>query len=191
MTALHQFVSTNFQNSNFSMGDVISLAGKVAFEASFPCQKVAWSFGRGVCTTSTTETPEGPGGDINTLAGLQPFLTRFNLTTNEMAVLVAGSHGVSGAHAAVNDNGFGTFQMAVIASGVDWIRKSISSTWTPTNSTAGKTQFIDLSTLPKVAGPPGGGGPAAIGRLPSDLVFFPSTLQNQVKDIQWILSNCG
>lgn len=150
------------------MGDVISLAGKIAVEAAFPCIQVPWSFGRGVCTTAKTETAQGPSGAINSFAGYQPFLNRYNLTANEMGVLISGSHGIAGSQANVSDSGFGTFFFSSVTSGVGWIKRSIGG-WKLENSAAGNLQFTGND--------PHSSNNAIVGRMPSDMVFFPTTLQ--------------
>jgi catalase (peroxidase I) len=164
---LRDFVSKTFPTTNFTFGDVISLAGKVAIETAYPCMQIKWRYGRSQCK-STDEKPMGPKGSFNTTEQFQPFVTRYGLTLKEIAILTAGSHGISGAAADVENSKFGTFDFSNENSGKTWIFNTISKDWKQTLSSLGEIQY-ETKISPN----------ETLMRLPSDLLFFPSKL-NQI-----------
>lgn len=164
VSSLRDFVTKTFPSTNFTFGDVISLAGKVAVESAYPCMQIPWRYGRSECK-STDEKPAGPSGSFNTTEQFQPFITRYGLTLKEIAILTAGSHGISGAAADVENSKFGTFDFSNVNSGKEWIVNSISKEWKQTISSAGEIQYeTPLSANETMM------------RLPSDMLFFPSVL---------------
>lgn len=160
---LNSFVISEFKSVNFTFGDVISLAGKVAIETAYPCMQIKWRFGRSECS-STNEEESGPPGTIDSLSKFQPYLNRYGLTAKEMAILTAGSHGLAKAAADVENSGFGTFDFASVHSGKDWIVKTFENIWHSSNSSKDKLQYE--TTI----------GNETFMRLSSDLVFFPSVV---------------
>lgn len=164
---LVDYVRQEFPNVPFTTGDIISFGGKVAMEVTYPCMKIKWSFGRPECKNASEESLIGPLGNISTLNQFQPVLTRFNFSAREMAVLTAGSHGIATAAAALENSGFGDFDFANINSGKDWIEKSTKSKWREVINENNQTQYLTDDY-----------GDQSLGRLPSDMVFFPRTLQS-------------
>lgn len=159
---LQSHVINNFPNANFTFGDVISLAGKVAVETAYPCMQIKWRYGRTECS-NVDEVASGPSGKINTLEQYQPFLNRYGLTAQEMAILTAGSHGLSAAAADVENSGFGTFDFSNVYSGKQWIINTLKFNWVQNTSSAGNIQYVTYLE-----------NDTTFMRLPSDLVFFPS-----------------
>jgi hypothetical protein len=162
---LKKFVETRFPNVAFSSGDIISLAGKVAIEAAYPCLTIKWSFGRPSCTQNEIES--GPGPEINTLAKMRPFLKRYGLTLTEMATLTTGAHAVAGSRNTAATSGIFSFTFAKVTSGVDFIKKTVRA-----------KQMIDFGTwFGNFAGSPTSTFPdLTFGRFPSDMMFFPDTV---------------
>jgi hypothetical protein len=160
---LNSFVTSEFKSVNFTFGDVISLAGKVAIETAYPCVQIKWRFGRSECS-STNEEESGPPGTIDSLGKFEPFLNRYGLTAKEMAILTAGSHGLAKAAADVENSGFGTFDFGSVHSGKDWIFKTFENVWHGSNSSNDKFQYE--TTI----------GNETFMRLSSDMVFFPSVV---------------
>ena len=164
VSSLRDFVTKTFPSTNFTFGDVISLAGKVAVESAYPCMQISWRYGRSECK-STYEKPSGPSGSFNTTEQFRPFVTRYGLTLKEIAILTAGSHGISGAAADVENSKFGTFDFSNVNSGKEWIVNSISKEWKRTLSSAGEIQYETKLSANET-----------MMRLPSDMLFFPSVL---------------
>ena len=163
---LQAFVLQNFPNISFSMGDVISLTGKVCIESAYPCVHVPWMYGRKACLIAN-ETEAGTNGGIDTLASFSPFLVRYNLSALEMAILTAGTHGLKEAGAFANNTGFGTLNFAQETSGKVWLQKTLNNNWTGCVSDGQLFQYcaFDLEYN------------TTIMRLPSDMVFFPSVIE--------------
>lgn len=158
ISQLSAFVTSRFPTTPYSFGDVISLAGKVAVETAFPCINIPWKFGRSTCA-SISNPGAIPMGQISTVAEVTPFLNRYGLSQQELAVLLAGAHGIKGANAVVQDSGFG-FRNTVFAdvnSGLQWIIVTVGP-WGSVTAPNGFLQFIDRFFL----------------RLPIDFLFFPS-----------------
>ena len=158
--SLQKFVTSKFPTTNFTFGDVVTLAGKVAFETAYPCIQIKWRFGRSQCT-GQNEQEGGASGSVNSLSQFQPFLTRYGLSAQEMAILTAGAHGLATSSAHIGVSGFGNFDFAEVNSGKDWILQTINTGWKAIQSSAGNLQFLSRSNLL---------------RLPSDLVFFPDVV---------------
>ena len=159
MQQLSAFVATSFPSTSFAFGDVVSLAGKVAVETAYPCMQIKWSFGRKSC--SITGAPGAiPAGNITHLSELQPFLKRYGLSAEEMAILIAGAHGINGAKATTQNSGFGTQIFAGKNSGQNWIDLTFKLPWLATPSGFFANDPFPLS-------PP-------IMRLPIDMLFFPT-----------------
>lgn len=163
VSKLNDFVKLNFPNVSFTFGDVISLSGKVAIETAYPCVQIKWRFGRYECS-SLKEEESGPGGNIDSLSKFEPFLNRYGLSAKEMAILTAGSHGLAKAAADVENSGFGTFDFSSVHSGKDWIEKTFTNEWNPSNSSVNRFQYQSVIKN------------ETFMRLSSDLVFFPSVV---------------
>ena len=131
---------------------------------------IPWRYGRRQCLVPN-ETQAGTNGTINSLAIFDPFLQRYNLSALEMAILTAGTHGLSGAGACANNTGFGTLNFVADASlslGQAWILKTFQSNWTACLSDHGLFQFCAFDPQSNTT----------LMRLPSDMVFFPSVIQS-------------
>jgi Peroxidase len=156
---LAKYVKRQFPHSAFSFGDVISLAGKVAVETAYPCVNVRWRFGRSRCPTIANPGPFPDGSSI-TMNEIHPFLVQYGFTPQEMAILIAGAHGMAFAAATPENSGFGTETdtfFATINSGKDWIVRTMGH-WNTMRSPDGLPQLISGNLM----------------RLPIDLLFFPS-----------------
>ena len=143
------------------IGDIVSLAGKVAIEKAFPCIKIAWEFGRKSCIDM--EQPTGPGPMISTLAELKPFTDRYGMTPTEMAILTNGAHGIANAINNQKTSGIFSFKFATKSNGTDFIKGCANNQW---------RFFVDwFGTGEDVFSGSG------IGRFVSDMMFFPTTLK--------------
>ena len=166
---LANFVKTNFPQTDFAFGDVISLAGKVSIESSYPCVQIAWKFGRKPCTSD--EPQRGPGGHLQTLQMYQPFLARYGFSVDDFAVLTAGAHGLAHGRASNANTGYGdsTFSSHQRSSGKQWIIDTLNMAWKLTSAKSGKPQFINEKNL----------------RVPSDMAFFPKIIQKVAPDFMF------
>jgi catalase (peroxidase I) len=153
-------------NPTFSMGDLLSFAGKIAMEETAPCLKLKWRYGRGNCDDPLSEISNAPNGTIDTLEKYTPFLDRYNFTAKEMAILTAGTHGIATAAAAPENSGFGPFDFTLTNSGQDWIKNTIEGEWEESLSEKNQKQYTARF------------GASTFMRLPSDFVFFPKKLQS-------------
>jgi hypothetical protein len=161
MKELAKAISRNDELSgiHLTLGDIVSMAGKVAIEMSFPCVRPDWSGGRKMCDSSPTSNI-GPPGSIDSRASLSPFLERYGMTDQEMAVLTIGAHAVKNSHVADlfynGENSGPKFIAETVA--VEWI-------FTELGDDAGGDGYQNET----------------IGRLKSDMMFLPSAVQ-RVKD---------
>lgn len=154
-----EYVKRKFPHAHYSFGDVLSLAGKVAVETAYPCMNIPWRFGRSRCPSVENPGPF-PDGSTITMNEINPFLHQYGLSPQEMAILIAGSHGIAHAAADPDNAGFGTktgTPFALVNSGKDWILKTVGH-WDAVKSPLGFPQLIYENLL----------------RLPIDLLFFPS-----------------
>ena len=158
--ALKAFVEKSFPKVLFSSGDIISLAGKVAYEKVNPCVQIQWSFGRKSCAANEIES--GPGPLIDSLPKMTPFLTRYGLTSTEMATLTSGAHAIAGAENNQATSGITSFTFAKVTSGVDFIKKTVSEPMSFFGTWYGNFG----PTFPR----------GTFGRFPSDMLFFPDTV---------------
>jgi hypothetical protein len=145
-------------NLSYSDGDIISMAGKVAIEQSF-CVYIPWRGGRPSCTQ--TEPEAGPMGNIQTMAGLQPFLDRYNFTANEMAILIAGAHAVKGARGRLSSPE--PMFLSTVNSGTTWIKDTFAVVWA----------YFGTREDPGFRG-------RGILRLPIDMLFFPRSVRETI-----------
>jgi catalase (peroxidase I) len=162
---LVNYVAEQFPNVPFTTGDVFSFAGKVALEVAYPCMKINWRYGRNNCL-ETTEAEIGPSGNISSLAQMQPFLARYNFTAKEMGILTAGTHSLATSAASPENSGWGPIDFSFANNGRAWIEKSFKNSWELQVNEKNKTQYVS-----KFNG-------KELGRLPSDMLFFPSVLSN-------------
>jgi hypothetical protein len=160
-------VTSAFPDIPFS--DIVSMAGKVAIEEAF-CIRVKWRAGRGHCKQEEIE--RGPEGSIATLSELSPFLKRYSLSPREMAILLAGGHGLKDA---VVVTPTGDSPMALQNSGAQWITETVEeAVWIYYDHSPGfEPVFI---------------GSNGVARLPVDMVssyflkqkvFFPTVLKDK------------
>lgn len=165
------------------MGDILSLAGKVITEQSYPCVRVAWEGGREPCNAEGV-VEGGPPGSLESMAALQPFLNRYGLTPEEMAILVAGSHGTRGAGSktsAVNPSFPSQIQLLKFGSdnsGVDWIQKASKRKWIVTPRIEFDNNVIPLGYIERLDSILNESGGSINFRLASDMMFFPSAIEN-------------
>jgi hypothetical protein len=162
---LFNLVMEHFPHGTFSFGDVIAFSGKVGFEHVFRGINIPFKFGRSVCNQNepTLGNANLPAGSIDTMDEMQVNLDYLNLTAQDMAILLAGGHGLDEAKA--DDSGFrGIF--AHVDSGIDYILKTISLKWTPVVTEEGEFQYFNTKFDPE----------ARDGHLrtPADMLFYPS-----------------
>jgi len=160
MDRLAEIVGGNFPIGTFPFSDVVSMAGKVSMEKAFRI-RIRWRGGRKDCTTDEEET--GPRGNLSTIGDLNPFLERYGFTAREMAVLLAGTHGLKDA---VIQTKSGNSPMATKNSGLDWISESEEGVWIYYDS-----QGKDFEPFFE--------GSNGVGRLPVDMIFFPTILREK------------
>lgn len=173
---MHTLVYEKFPTTNFTFGDVISLAGKIAVETAFPCIQIKWRYGRTACIDKT-EKEENPPGSIDSMAKYEPFLRRYGFTANEMAVLLAGSHGIATASADQVNSGFGDYNFALVNSGKHWIESTLNLKWKGVYaSMSGFFQFVS-NGVPSGNNEGKKKGKEELMRLPSDMVFFPRVIE--------------
>ena len=104
-----------------------------------------------------------PSGTIAKLSDMQVYLDIYNLTHQELAVLVAGGHGIAKAAAVVENSGFGSGDkhLADINSGKNWIQKTFDDTWVGEMAKNGAPQWISGPLL----------------RITSDFIYFPTVVK--------------
>lgn len=165
MNALKKMALEKLPEVAFSMGDLVSMAGKVSIEMAFPCVRPAWRFGRKACN-ATGITSSGPPGNLDSLDKLQPFLERYSLSDREMAILTIGAH-------SVKNSEFVPWVFDAENNGPKFINDSVNIEWS-----------INRNIRPDIDGPsylsfhrPG----KIVARLPSDMMFYPSALARIVE----------
>ncbi|KAJ2999712.1 hypothetical protein HDV02_001955 [Globomyces sp. JEL0801] len=134
----------------------------VAVELAYPCIQIRWRYGRSPCKMG--ELPLAPV-DITSSQQLEPFLNRYGLTRMEMAVLIAGTHGLKNAKSIHGVFGYGD--------GVAWIRDSMGLEW-KLQSSAGVIWYNSWNGFDNLI------------RLPSDMMFFPRVLRTRPIDYPFL-----
>jgi catalase (peroxidase I) len=163
-------VENTIPGHNISYGDIFSFAGKLAVEAAYPCLKIPWSYGRPKCTEAEKDSqqPMLPAGNLNTMQGYSPFLDRYGFSAEDFAILLMGAHGIRSASASLVPSGF-SGRFANVDSGKDFIKRTFETKWfaQKTGTQNRNVQYTSNQT-----------SAAAIIRIPSDMVFFPSVLRS-------------
>jgi hypothetical protein len=181
------FLFWDVQKISYGWGDAIQLAGKAAIETAFPCTVMQWGFGRGVCDGREKEA--APSHMVSSLAQLNPFLTRYNMTAAEMAVLITGSHGIANSQNFFSDTFVSSFTFAFIDSGIEYISRTLNKpepwtffvTWFGLDANQfGVDKDQHLSHDPNRQGTTQFLTRGTIGRFPSDMMFFPSQVLRSV-----------
>ena len=159
VSALDTFVRNTFPNVVFPMGDVASLAGKVAVEIAYPGVRIPWRYGRSPCNLNAVASKQlGPNPEMSKLTELQPFLTRYGLTAEEMAVLTIGGHSIARARNSQANSGIADFTLAgAVSSGIEFIKNSV-------NFSRLDNWYVRAGTAP------------LLGRFFSDLMYFPDLI---------------
>lgn len=167
-------VKTHFPKIGFSFGDVIAFAGKVAAETAYPCIKVPFKFNRSPCDTpKPNETVPAPSGFNSTIQMLKPSLDYLggSLSAEDIAILLAGAHGIKGARATGASGWRGLFSN--FSSGKAFITKTFQSIWTflyADNEFGVAFQYFTGKKFDNVTN-------SSIIRLPVDMMFYPSKIQ--------------
>jgi hypothetical protein len=170
---LLNLVHTNFPDTGFSYGDIVAFAGKTAVEAAYPCISIDFKFHRSSCTQEDPIVENGsPSAFLSSLKGLEKTFRYLgnSINSTELAILMAGSHGIKGAKA--GPSGWsGVF--ATVTSGKDFIKKTFSSVWQSTRNGT-KFEFFTGATFHPLS---------SIIRLPTDMTFYPSKIpENERRD---------
>ena len=171
---LQTIVREEFPSIAFTFGDVIAFAGKVAAETAYPCIKIDFKFNRSPCKQQKPNLGF-PATDAfnNTLKELQTTLDYMgSITAEEMAILLAGAHGIKGARATGALGWRGRF--SDVNSGKAFIEKTFESTWTfllANNPFKVASQYYTGDKFDNVTS-------STIIRVPSDLLFYPIKVPN-------------
>jgi hypothetical protein len=164
---LNRLVNEKLPGIAFPFGDVISMAGKVAIEKAFPDIRrdypIKWRPGRPPCGK---EIESGPGGGIQTYREFAPFFKRYSFTPREMAILLAGTHGLKDGvvHIGKSERPWTTRN-----SGREFVLDSLNKFWWYDNK-------LELET----AGIPHVFTSGSLIRLPVDMVFFPTSVSKTI-----------
>ena len=162
---LQDLIMKDFPKTNFSYGDVIAFAGKVAVESAYPCMKIPFRFNRSSCSRDEPNfNNRAPSSFADTIDKLGPMFDYLggSITPRDLAILLAGGHGIKGARAGSTD-WFGVF--STFSSGKEFIAKTFREAW----------RFIGLpETLDQFFTGEIFNRETSIIRLPSDLMFYPS-----------------
>ena len=160
--SLSAWIQKELPSAHYPMGDVFSLAGKVATELAYPCMKIAWGFGRSVCPNNLPLASDNrlPDGKAVETAQVDPILDNYGLNPTEMTVLLAGAHGLAKAQTHIASSGFSDAPLSHgINSGMDWLERTFNQIWTIRKSAKGQDEFQDQK---------------GILRMPIDLLWFPT-----------------
>lgn len=160
---LNRLINQQLPGIAYPFGDVISMAGKVAMERAYPCIRIKWRPGRPACGL---EVESGPSPHIQTLKDMQPFLKRYSLSAREMAILLAGTHGIKEAVLHTNE---GQKPWIDINSPLKFIKDSIGLSWSPRSDLTFQTKTIKFIYEAK-----------DFIRLPVDLFFFPTSVESSI-----------
>ena len=157
---LMKIVMDTLGADSISFGDAIAFAGKVGYELRFPHMKISFSSGRKDCqieSLSLGNPPPSPS--IKVMSDLKSTWDFLGLTAEEMAILIAGGHGLREARARASAM-WGRF--ALIDSGWDYIVKTFSLNW---------SAIIVNEVLEFISGTDQSN---EVLRTPSELLFYPS-----------------
>ena len=161
---LFELVVEYLGENALSFGDVIAFSGKVGYESRFPHMNIPFSYGREYCEIESPDlnSVEPTSGSINSLEGLKYDFEYLGITPEEMAILIAGGHGLK--EASADDTEFrGKF--ARVDSGRDYIIKNFNLQWFAMKIN-GIVQYFNGDKNPK--------SKKGLIRTPSEMVFYPS-----------------
>lgn len=158
---LTAWVQKELPGIHYPAGDVFSFAGKIATELAFPCMNIPWGFGRVECAANPQVGPDNviPDAKFTTTAEIDPITDNYGLNPTEMAVLLAGAHGMAKARVEAKSTDFSDGTFAIVNSGFDWLEKTFNQPWTIRKSAKGQNEFV---------------GQSGLVRLPIDLLWFPT-----------------
>ena len=161
---LFELVVEYLGENALSFGDVIAFSGKVGYESRFPDMKIPFTYGRECCSINSPDPDslEPASGYTNSLEGLKPTFEYLGITPKDMAILLAGGHGLKEARA--DDTEFkGRF--ANVNSGLQYIRKTFDLKWAAIKIN-GIVEFFNRDIDPD--------SKKGLIRTPADLIFYPS-----------------
>jgi hypothetical protein len=155
-------VRAKFGPNTFTAGDIISLAGKVAIEKTFPCMTIEWKSGRPPCVRGT-ERIGGPGPEINTFGKYTEFSTRYDLSALDFAILTTVAHSLKNSRNRITETQIASFLFASENNIIDFILQMMNPNgWI--SFTFSHWYGVDERN------------PDGIGRFESDFFMFPTTL---------------
>lgn len=175
MVKLKNSVANRFPGIEFTPGDLITFAGKIALETSYPCLLIDWEYGRTACKINTpNKSIHRPGMNDELLSKFEPLLSASGLSQKETAILVAGTHGLK--EASSNPESKNRWNFTMVNSGKQWIQDTFKKDW---SFNTDLSQYINGSDPKK-----------DISRLKSDMIYFPSLqltdrqVDNNARDIE-------
>jgi hypothetical protein len=163
---LFELVVEYLGENALNFGDVIAFSGKVGYESRFKNMNIPFTYGREGCKMANPSQIEGqlPGGTMVTMKEYQPFFNYLKISAEEMAILLAGGHGLKEARA--DDTEFrGRF--AHVDSGRDYIIKNFKLQWVATKIN-GIVEYFNRDINPEST--------KGHIRTPAEMVFYPSTV---------------
>ena len=162
---LMRLVDEKLPGIAFPFGDVLTFAGKLAFEDKVMCTRIYWRVGRPACGKKLNSIPVN---GTRTMAQLNPFLTRYGLTARELAVVLAGTHGFLDSRLTVDTESKPWIQIDTdyTQEGQEFVRDSRDLWWTSKNAPANlKAIGIDYTFESD-----------GRVRLPIDMMFYPTSI---------------
>jgi hypothetical protein len=162
---LNLLVHEIFPEIDFAFGDVISLAGKVAIEKIYPCLRIKWRPGRAPCGH---EEEGAPGPDIQLHRHLKPFLKRYGFTSKELALLLAGTHGLN--LAVIHTDVKNELPLARVTSVKQYIVDALTAKWNILEDEKPQTPMKFVFEGETDEGP--------VYRTPVDMMFYPTSVSN-------------
>jgi hypothetical protein len=160
---LNLLIHETFPDIDFAFGDVISLAGKVAIEKIYPCLRIKWRPGRSQCGH---EEEGAPGPDIQSHSQLKPFLDRYGFSARELALLLAGTHGLN--LAVIHTDIKNELPMARVTSVKRYITDALTAKWHILEDEKPQTPMRCVFEGETDEGP--------VYRTPVDMMFYPTSV---------------
>ena len=158
---LTAWIQKELPGLHYPAGDVFSFAGKIATELAYPCINIPWGFGRVECAANPKVGADNviPDAKFTTTAEIDAVTDNYGLNPTEMAVLLAGAHGMAKARVEAKSTDFSDGTFATVNSGFDWLEKTFNQPWRIRKSAKGQNEFV---------------GQTGLVRLPIDLLWFPT-----------------
>jgi hypothetical protein len=163
MSELVKVVGTKLSSVEFPTADIIAMAGKVALESVYPCVRVQFNYGRSF--ECKVENKALPPTTLDSMEGIEPFLSRYGFSIQEYSLLQCGLKGMQ--HMTIP--GFTHHRYIYDTDIKEYIRASLEEQWEAVKDVQGTNILHPLLYRAKIK-------EGWIWRTPSDMMYFPTSI---------------